>query len=227
MIDILEQGAWGALPPRKTSNLRGFSEGWIAHWPGVVYKNKTTPEILRSIQKFHMTDRGWLNISYSFAVDQAGSAWTLRGWGIEGGHTAGKAPNGHRYNQYSMAILFLYGPGEDVSSEMIEAAEGILAVGESKGYPSGLVRPHCTMSRTECPGEPVIEWTKTPAALGAMTPGSTSDEYIVRVQRAANRMGFDLKEDGFSGPLTAAVIERLAVRDVGALRSLEASRSVV
>jgi uncharacterized protein with LGFP repeats len=57
------------------------------------YSAASVPQMLRSIQTFHMDVRGWDDIAYNFIVDRFGTIWEGRGGGADravvGAHVAG------------------------------------------------------------------------------------------------------------------------------------------
>ncbi|KAL3863958.1 hypothetical protein ACJMK2_005696 [Sinanodonta woodiana] len=44
---------------------------------------------LKTIQNFHMDDRGWDDIAYNFVIGKNGYVYEARGWNRVGAHTAG------------------------------------------------------------------------------------------------------------------------------------------
>lgn len=50
---------------------------------------------MRECQDFHMDDKGWSDGAYSFCIDDDGSIFEMRGFGVAGGHTKGDNSNSH------------------------------------------------------------------------------------------------------------------------------------
>jgi hypothetical protein len=126
-------------------------------------------EALRGWQAYHMDDRGWSDIAYQVAVDQAGRAWTLRGLLTQSG-----ANGNEEVNEEYGAILLILGTGEDPTPEMIETTRGVVA-DFRKIYEEGTaIRPHSAVrpDGTDCPGDEV----RALIEAGAFEPGSTSGE---------------------------------------------------
>jgi hypothetical protein len=84
MVTYLPRSAWNARPPNGgPGNLTVSSvQGAVIHWPGTgtttgIHSQAAVASALRGWQNYHMDDRGWSDIAYQIAVDQAGRAWTL------------------------------------------------------------------------------------------------------------------------------------------------------
>ena len=94
---IRSRAAWGADERAvKRPYVIGPLNGAIVHHTetGNAYAREDVPRILRSIQHYHLTTRGFIDIAYNVVVDRFGRAWEGRGGGInahiEGGHTWGE-----------------------------------------------------------------------------------------------------------------------------------------
>lgn len=174
MVTYLPRSAWGA---RKATNSTGLVasqvEGTALHWPGMAKPIDAADDIgkrriasaLRGWQNYHMDDRGWSDIAYQVAVDQAGRAWTLRGLNIRSGAN-GDADVNRRFG----AILLVLAPGEKPSAAMIATTKGVIA-DFRRWFPKGTaikghrdVRP----AGTDCPGPLAYAAIKA----GTFTPGA-------------------------------------------------------
>ncbi len=90
------------------------------------YASGDVPAILRSIQAYHVLDRGWKDIAYNVLIDRFGVAWEGRGGGLDravsGGHTVGLT------NEITTGVSFI---GDYTSaatpSATIETAERFIA----------------------------------------------------------------------------------------------------
>ena len=93
---ILARSEWGAdeslvKNPYTYAQVTG---AMIHHTAGSnSYTQADVPAILRSIQAYHVNDRGWNDIAYNFLIDKFGRAWEGRGGGVDkavqGGHAWG------------------------------------------------------------------------------------------------------------------------------------------
>lgn len=175
MVEYLPRSAWGARAPEGgPGNLNPDEvEGAALHWPGMgarrLFKAADVAEALRGWQAYHMDDRGWSDIAYQVAVDQAGRAWTLRGLRTQSG-----ANGDQDVNQRYGAILLIVGSGEAPTPELIATTAAVLG-DFRKLYPGGTaIRPHSAVrpAGTDCPGDAVRALIED----GRFEPGHTTQE---------------------------------------------------
>lgn len=163
MVTYLPRSAWNARPANGSTPLVAAEvEGTALHWPGMaepISSQDAVASALRGWQDWHMDGRGWSDIAYQVAVDQAGRAWTLRGL------TTRSAANGDAdVNRRYGAILLVLAPGEEPSDEMSATVCGVIADFRAI-YPNGTaIEPHSAVrpAGTDCPGD---------AARAAITRG--------------------------------------------------------
>jgi N-acetylmuramoyl-L-alanine amidase len=112
--------------PRGGAQLTGSQLVGIAcHWPGTTtdaYGVESASKVaarLRGWWDYHVNVRGWTDIGYNFAVDQAGRVWDLRGLARVGAHCA-SATNPDANHEW-LGVLFILGDHERPSLEMIAA----------------------------------------------------------------------------------------------------------
>lgn len=94
------------------------------------YTAAEVPAIMRSIQTFHTTGRGWCDIAYNYAVDRFGTIWEGRinnGVDVVGGHAIG-------FNSTSVGVVVLgqHQPGASPlvaqpTNASLKSAEAVLA----------------------------------------------------------------------------------------------------
>jgi len=169
MVTYLPRTAWGARPARGSTPLVAAEvDGVALHWPGMA-KPLTTQEAvaaaLRGWQDYHMDVRGWSDIAYQVAVDQAGRAWTLRGLPTRSAAN-GDADVNRRYG----ALLLVLAPGEQPSAAMKATTRGVVA-DFRRSYPNGTaIQPHSAVrpAGTDCPGDAA----RAAIARGDFTPTS-------------------------------------------------------
>lgn len=188
MVTYLPRSAWGARAPRGSTALVASQVlGTALHWPGMAKPIDATGDIgkrrvasaLRGWQNYHMDSRGWSDIAYCIAVDQAGRAWTLRGLNIRSGANGDATVN----RQYG-AILLVLAPGEKPSAAMLATTRGVIA-DFRKRFPKGTaIKPHSAVrpEGTDCPGSAARaaiargDFTpKTPVQTEADMPLTTAD----------------------------------------------------
>jgi hypothetical protein len=109
---------------------------------------------LRGWQDYHMDGRGWSDIAYQVAVDQAGRVWTLRGLTTRSGANGDEAAN----LAYG-AILLVLGTGETPTGALINSTRQVIT-DFRRLYPKATaikphswVRTHYTGTGTDCPGD--------------------------------------------------------------------------
>jgi hypothetical protein len=185
----LPRSAWGARP--RNGGGRSLStarvEGEALHWPGMSSRIDATGDAgarrvasaLRGWQDYHMDVRGWSDIAYMVAIDQAGRAWTLRGLNVQSG-----ANGNEDVNERFGAFLLVLGPGEEPTAAMKATVRAVImdfralfprAAPKPKGHRD--VRPE----GTDCPGD------RAYAAIqrGDFTPGiKTEDDDVAEITPA-------------------------------------------
>lgn len=211
-VTVLPRSSWANRGPRtQPVGLNSFADGWFIHWLGA--SNPATAsdvDILRATQRYHMDAKGWNDIAYSFAIgrQRPDCVYTLRGWGIQGGHTEG-------HNSTSMAVVFLLGPGETPTPAMLATcAEFLRTAPLPYTAPPARVRPHRAVRQTDCPGPDLAAWveaglptTTTPGGPTDMTPEQTAA--VRQLQADLNSWGVQppLTVDGDPGPKTVAALQ--------------------
>lgn len=237
MVQLMTRADWTSHGPARPLTALEASQvvGMSIHWPG------TTGPIgdpgarriagrLEGYRAFH-TDpepvgRGWSDIAYNLAADQAGRIWPLRG-------TAWRsAANGDQAtNQRYVAVLALVGPGEQPTPALCEALRVIRREHILTRYPGARnvvghrdVRP----DPTDCPGD-ILERlikagtfvgpTAVPAPAGhearpfelrrLLRFGCTGRD-VEQLQKRLNQLlDRDVRVDGDFGPDTRAAVVTL------------------
>jgi hypothetical protein len=82
-VSNVNRHEWGAREPNARYRLNPADvEGVALHWPAMTAKLHTVSDVARALrgwQEFHMDTRGWSDIAYQIAIDQAGNWYQLRG----------------------------------------------------------------------------------------------------------------------------------------------------
>lgn len=192
MVTYLPRSAWRARAARgSTALVASAVEGAALHWPGMAKPINATGDAgkarvasaLRGWQNYHMDTRGWSDIAYMIAIDQAGRAWTLRGLNIRSGAN-GDADVNRRFG----AFLLVLAPGEQPSAAMLATTKGVIA-DFRKRFPKARLKPYGHQDvrprnsdgdkTTDCPGpiaEKAIQDGKfTPSTTPADTPAQETD----------------------------------------------------
>ena len=182
MVEYLPRSAWGARAPAPGPGSLVASRvlGVVMHWPGtgstsVIHSQAAVASALRGWQAYHMDQRGWSDIAYQVAVDQAGRAWTLRGLRTQSG-----ANGDQDLNQKYGAILLVLVTGEQPSAAMKATVRGVVA-DFRRLYPRGTaIRPHSAVrpDPTDCPGPAA----RAAIARGEFTPNSSPEDDMTPAQ---------------------------------------------
>ncbi|MGW6277666.1 peptidoglycan recognition protein family protein [Kribbella sp. NPDC055071] len=176
MVVYLPRSAWNARSPNSGPGSLTVSrvQGAVIHWPGtgstkVIHTQAAVASALRGWQNYHMDDRGWSDIAYQVAVDQAGRAWALRGLRVQ------SAANGNNdVNERYGAILLVLVTGEQPTAAMKATTRGVIA-DFRKIFPHGTaILPHSAVrpEPTDCPGPAA----RTAISRGEFTPGHVEDD---------------------------------------------------
>jgi hypothetical protein len=162
VTEFLPRSAWTDDPFPSGATLLVPSEvlGLAVHWPGGAGSVPTTRtasiQILNGELRFH-TDpvsaggRGWSDIAYSYAADQEGRVWELRGWQRR------SAANGDTdVNREYLAVTCLVGPKDVPSPALLQAVRDLRSQVVLRHYPKATkVVPHSAIrpDPTDCPGD--------------------------------------------------------------------------
>lgn len=177
MVKYLPRSEWGARAPKSGPGKLTPSrvKGLALHWPGMgnrrIGSAASVASALRGWQTFHMDDRGWSDIAYQVAVDQAGRVWTLRGLEVQSGANGDNA-----VNEAYGAVLLVLGTGEQPTPEMISSVREVvrdfrkLFPGADEIKPHSAVRP----DPTDCPGD----LARALISAGAFEPGTTQEDWF-------------------------------------------------
>lgn len=220
---------WGSDRPSRYTAMHGEDVGpmelWVAHWPGTSQQFsggiQESYDALRSYERYHVHTKGWRGIAYDYAADLAGRRFLLRGTGQSGATSGDYDEDGIPNNRETDAVLFLIGPGQQPSAQMVAAAHWLTSwsrrpwrghrqVSTPRDCPGDLVmrdivRPLETVKETWMPSKLIYARHRSPeagsavAALNAAT-GSQSRGYAVTTDpdeaREAHAAGVDVIEVG-------------------------------
>ncbi|KAL6116369.1 pglyrp1 [Pungitius sinensis] len=148
--NIVSRQQWGAAAPKKKETLKGSAQRVVIHHTALpaCKDQKECMKRLVSIQRTHMTERGFDDIGYNFLVGGDGAVYEGRGWGVVGAHAKGN-------NHDSLGIAFMGNFKEDTPSpEAMSSVKRLLESGARRGLlrPQFTVLGHRDLGQTECPG---------------------------------------------------------------------------
>ncbi|XP_043258957.1 uncharacterized protein LOC122401084 [Colletes gigas] len=197
-LRILSREEWGARPPVAREPMVVTPTPFVViHHGGIAqycYDQTTCSAIVRSYQNFHIDDRGWYDIGYSFVIGEDGNAYEGRGWDYIGAH----APP---YNNQSIGICVIGDFSNFLPNDAaLKTLSALINYGVSLGKisKSYLVIGHRQARDTECPGSVFYKyvqtnprWTKQP--VPKYTPPKTTVESVTAVNDNANYKCLELK----------------------------------
>jgi hypothetical protein len=193
---VMPRSAWTTTPRpvRKLVDMRS-PVGLALHWPGPKASDppigdpglSAVARILEAERRFHIEVRGWSDIAYGAAVDQAGRVWDCRGLRYR------SAANGNQtVNASHGAVTCLLGPREQPSPAMVDAVRQLRRTLWLPIYPRALaVVGHRDLHSTDCPG---------PALYAMIRSGTFTDQEETDMQ---------LSDRVPLGAGTRAVLERI------------------
>lgn len=131
-VTVVSRTEWGARPPRTPPvNITIPVNMTFIHHSGTSWRGTNLTQCIkqiRSIQNFHMDDRGWNDIAYNYLVCEDGRVYEGRGWDTEGAQVLG-------YNKISIGVCII---GNYKSRLPLPAAlnttQELLACGVKKGF---------------------------------------------------------------------------------------------
>ncbi len=157
-VTIIPRAGWGAAKPKRRTTLSPDSlDGVAVHWFGSPRAAKThagCPALLRSVQQGHLNNKeeNYSDIAYNHAVCPHGSAYELRGFGVQtGANGFGSANRSHA------SVVYMAGKGDKFTEEGKQALADVIREWQKRG--AGLdVKPHGHFTGSECPGADVLAW---------------------------------------------------------------------
>jgi hypothetical protein len=155
-VVLIKRTAWGARRARGRERLDPTRVRGVAlHYSGMnsdeqADHRKCAGRVL-AMQRYHMQQRGWLDVAYNHVLCRHGYVFVGRGFGIRSAANGTRAAN-DRY----FAVCFL---GDDTAGRADVTPKAYAALGEllrsyDRRVPRALeVRPHSDFVATPCPGQ--------------------------------------------------------------------------
>ncbi|XP_041851019.1 peptidoglycan recognition protein 5 [Melanotaenia boesemani] len=149
-VNIVSRLQWGAAAPKQQKTLKGSAQRVIIHHTALLNCKGLAEckDHLISIQRTHMNQRQFDDIGYNFLVEEDGTVYEGRGWGVVGAHTKG-------HNGDSLGIAFMGNFNNDTPSKVaLLSVKQLLLSGVSRGFlhPQFALCGHRDLGTTECPG---------------------------------------------------------------------------
>nr|AAR92030.1 peptidoglycan recognition protein [Argopecten irradians] len=129
-IHVISRDDWGARSPTTRSGLSDPVNMFLVHHTATDTCDDVSScsSILRGIQNYHINNKEWSDIGYSFLIGGDGQVYEGRGWGVVGAHT-------YNYNRRGYAVSFI-GNFETTlpSTRARNAARALIQCGVDKGH---------------------------------------------------------------------------------------------
>lgn len=159
--------------------------------------------MVRGIERFHASDRGWGRIGYHFLAFQSGRVYEGVGWRRIGAHTAGQ-------NSRSLGWCFVI--DGDVTAPTPAAVESfrafLAAAPKMEDMGAGYhVRGHRDFAAKSCPGDRV--YRAVVASMMSETPTlrrGSRGPHVERLQRLLREHEPGIRPDGIFGARTEAAV---------------------
>jgi hypothetical protein len=188
-ITFLDRDAWTTHGPAKPLTELDAPVGVAVHWPGATGQIGQSQDAIASrlegYRAFHVNVRGWNDIAYQMAIDNAGRIWKLRGERFM------SAANGDQdVNQAWGAVLLMLDQDDKPSEDMVEAFRVWRKTRWLTRFPHAIrIAPHSAVrpDATDCPGD---------AARALIRSGRLTEEAVTPedIDRIADRVVSKLME---------------------------------
>nr|UFA46011.1 peptidoglycan recognition protein 4 isoform 3 [Littorina littorea] len=151
-VTIVSRAQWGARNPKSITGMRTpVSLVFIHHTAGSTCSDLAScKRVMQGTQNYHMNERGYSDIGYSFLVGGDGKIYEGRGWDRQGAHTK-------NYNSRAVAISFMGDfTNQSPTSSALSAAQNVIACGVRQGKVSSNYKLYghrqARGASTTCPG---------------------------------------------------------------------------
>ncbi|WP_231639705.1 N-acetylmuramoyl-L-alanine amidase [Mycobacterium sp. Marseille-P9652] len=145
---LLCRDAWGARPARPGGKAHTITRMTLHHEAVVLGDNRNAPGHLRSDQRYHQDDHGWVDIAYHVGVDRDGNIYELRSTAIAGDTATDYDTTGH-------FLVLCEGDfdQEAVTEAQLQGAALAFAwAAQTFRVASGTLAGHRDLAQTSCPG---------------------------------------------------------------------------
>lgn len=176
--EILPRRAWTTTPRPDglTPLVGGRLLGVAVHYTGSSRPLGDAPtlqasaRLLEAERRHHVNGRGWTDIAYSYAIDQAGRVFELRGAAYQSAANGGQPAN-RRYG----AVTFLLGVGDRPTPALLAAWAWWRREVWLKAWPRATaVVGHRDLYATACPGDPTYQLIRAGRLAAAPADEGTS-----------------------------------------------------
>ncbi|KAM4696161.1 peptidoglycan-recognition protein SC2-like [Rhinophrynus dorsalis] len=156
---IISQAGWGAAKSSCNKKLSPpLSYVFIHHTTGPSCNTEAACKAqVKGIQNYHMKNRDYCNIGYSFLVGGDGQIYEGRGWKTVGAHTLNYNTRG-----YGISFIGTFSKGNPTAAAQ-KAAKDLIACGVKNKFikPNYVLKGHRDVFNTDCPGNTLYNTIKT------------------------------------------------------------------
>lgn len=139
----------GMVPMRQVERITLHHSAMTAH-PETLGR---TGDIVRSIQKNHMQDRGWSDIGYHYIIDREGRVWDGRKVDWQGAHAGNPTSNRGNVGICLLGNFVSSSDGQQPSPEQLAAMEALVYdLCQRYRIPASRILTHREIKPTACPG---------------------------------------------------------------------------
>ena len=148
--------SWGAKSYKGSPDYAGSVKKAVVHHTAGSnsYSAEDVPSVLRGIQSYHQSGRGWSDVGYNVIADKYGRLWHARGGDVKkaviGAHVAG-----HNTGTFGISVLGSYdkkAPPKKTRDAVASAIAWKLSLDGVKASKSTVVA-HRDLANTSCPGD--------------------------------------------------------------------------
>ena len=176
------------------------------------YSKSQSASIVRGIQKFHKSGRGWCDIAYNFLVDKYGRVFEGRYGGVDrpvrGSHSGNNTVNERTMGVAMMGNLDRTRPTSAMKTSVVKLvgwrlatyykpAVGKVSIG---GKSLHRISGHRNVVSTACPGKYGYSWLSSDGGLRDRVESYIA-KYDTPIKAAAKQL------DGLNGSVTGSVIQ--------------------
>ncbi|MGA5019242.1 peptidoglycan recognition protein family protein [Streptomyces griseoincarnatus] len=154
-VSIVSRKSWGARPWNGDPADVPYSKRseFFVHYHGGVPAASTGVAVPRAVEKIHIDQNKWAGVGYNFMVDQNGTVYEGRGWGLVGAH----CPN---HNTSGFGVYVAIGGDQKPSDAALRSVRALYDEACKRTGKTLAKRGHKDGFATACPGVHLYQWVK-------------------------------------------------------------------
>jgi hypothetical protein len=153
-IEVIPRPAWGSRDAGEGCRPHIIKAISVHHTATHNTDNSTSPKRLRGYQRYHQSDKGWIDVAYHLFIDLDGNVYEGRAQGCVGDTSTNYDPTGH-------LLVVLEGNFEKqtVSDAAFQSLIEVVTWGAQKyGVAADQIRGHRELAATACPGADLFRY---------------------------------------------------------------------